>query len=80
MSPQPDVVTAVDTILRIKADNAHHLNSGTMRGKGGHIYLERSNSLSVSNTGIVDIGTDIERRSSKQVGSILIDNMTVAGN
>lgn len=30
--------------------------------------------------GIVDIGTDIERRSSKQVGSILIDTMTVAGN
>ena len=30
--------------------------------------------------GIVDIGTDIERRSSKQVGSILIDRMTVAGN
>jgi PmbA protein len=30
--------------------------------------------------GIVDIGTDIERRSSKQVGSILIDKMTVAGN
>jgi len=26
------------------------------------------------------IGTDIERRSSKQVGSILIDKMTVAGN
>ena len=30
--------------------------------------------------GIVDIGKDIERRSSKQVGSILIDKMTVAGN
>ncbi len=30
--------------------------------------------------GIVGIGTDIERRSSKQVGSILIDRMTVAGN
>ena len=30
--------------------------------------------------GIVDIGTDIERRSSKQVGSILIDAMKVAGN
>ena len=30
--------------------------------------------------GIVGIGTDIERRSSKQVGSILIDKMTVAGN
>ena len=30
--------------------------------------------------GIVDIGRDIERRGSKQVGSILIDNMMVAGN
>jgi PmbA protein len=30
--------------------------------------------------GIVDIGKDIERRGSKQVGSILIDKMTVAGN
>jgi len=30
--------------------------------------------------GIVGIGRDIERRSSKQVGSILIDRMTVAGN
>lgn len=30
--------------------------------------------------GIVAIGRDIERRSSKQVGSILIDHMTVAGN
>ena len=30
--------------------------------------------------GIVGIGKDIERRSSKQVGSILIDKMTVAGN
>ncbi|MHB1083599.1 MAG: metalloprotease PmbA [Thiobacillus sp.] len=30
--------------------------------------------------GIVGIGTDIERRGSKQVGSILIDRMTVAGN
>ena len=30
--------------------------------------------------GIVDIGTDIEVRGSKQVGSILIDRMTVAGN
>ncbi|OYW14800.1 MAG: metalloprotease PmbA [Hydrogenophilales bacterium 12-64-6] len=30
--------------------------------------------------GIVAIGKDIERRSSKQVGSILIDHMTVAGN
>jgi len=30
--------------------------------------------------GIVAIGKDIERRGSKQVGSILIDHMTVAGN
>lgn len=30
--------------------------------------------------GIVGIGRDIERRGSKQVGSILIDKMTVAGN
>ena len=30
--------------------------------------------------GIVGIGRDIERRGSKQVGSILIDHMTVAGN
>lgn len=30
--------------------------------------------------GIVDIGTDVERRGSKQVGPILIDRMTVAGN
>ena len=30
--------------------------------------------------GIVGIGRDIERRGSKQVGSILIDRMTVAGN
>jgi PmbA protein len=30
--------------------------------------------------GIVAIGRDVERRSSKQVGSILIDHMTVAGN
>ncbi|MDZ7593637.1 MAG: metallopeptidase TldD-related protein, partial [Thiobacillus sp.] len=30
--------------------------------------------------GIVAIGRDIERRGSKQVGSILIDRMTVAGN
>ncbi len=30
--------------------------------------------------GIVAIGKDIEQRSSKQVGSILIDRMTVAGN
>ena len=30
--------------------------------------------------GIVAISKDIERRSSKQVGSILIDHMTVAGN
>jgi len=30
--------------------------------------------------GIVAIGSDVERRSSKQVGSILIDRMTVAGN
>jgi PmbA protein len=30
--------------------------------------------------GIVAIGTDIEVRGSRQVGSILIDNMTVAGN
>jgi PmbA protein len=30
--------------------------------------------------GIVAIGTDIEQRGSKQVGSILIDHMTVAGN
>jgi PmbA protein len=30
--------------------------------------------------GIVAIGRDIERRGSKQVGSILIDHMTVAGN
>ena len=30
--------------------------------------------------GIVAIGRDIERRGSKQVGSILIDKMTVAGN
>jgi len=30
--------------------------------------------------GIVEIGTDIEVRGSKQVGSLLIDRMTVAGN
>jgi len=30
--------------------------------------------------GIVAIGNDVERRGSKQVGSILIDNMMVAGN
>jgi PmbA protein len=30
--------------------------------------------------GIVAIGRDIERRGSRQVGSILIDRMTVAGN
>ncbi len=30
--------------------------------------------------GIVAIGRDVERRSSKQVGSILLDHMTVAGN
>ena len=30
--------------------------------------------------GIVGIGTDIERRGSKQAGLILIDRMTVAGN
>ncbi len=30
--------------------------------------------------GIVAIGRDVERRGSKQVGSILIDKMTVAGN
>ncbi len=30
--------------------------------------------------GIVAIGRDVERRGSKQVGSILIDRMTVAGN
>ena len=30
--------------------------------------------------GIAAIGRDIERRGSKQVGSILIDHMTVAGN
>jgi PmbA protein len=30
--------------------------------------------------GIVDIGRDIEKRGSKQVGSILLDHMTVAGN
>ncbi|MCD6706764.1 MAG: metallopeptidase TldD-related protein, partial [Thiobacillus sp.] len=30
--------------------------------------------------GIAGIGRDIERRGSKQVGSILIDRMTVAGN
>jgi PmbA protein len=30
--------------------------------------------------GIVAIGKDVERRGSKQVGSILIDNMMVAGN
>jgi PmbA protein len=30
--------------------------------------------------GIVAIGKDVERRGSKQVGSILIDTMTVAGN
>ena len=30
--------------------------------------------------GIVAIGRDVERRGSKQVGSILIDSMTVAGN
>ena len=36
--------------------------------------------LSTMFKGIVGIGTDIERRSSKQVGSILIDRMTVAGN
>ncbi|OZA30832.1 MAG: metalloprotease PmbA [Hydrogenophilales bacterium 17-61-9] len=30
--------------------------------------------------GIIGVGADIERRSSKQVGSILIDRMTVAGN
>jgi len=36
--------------------------------------------LSTMFKGIVGIGKDIERRSSKQVGSILIDKMTVAGN
>jgi PmbA protein len=30
--------------------------------------------------GIVAIGTDVETRGSRQVGSILIDRMTVAGN
>ena len=30
--------------------------------------------------GIVDIGNDIEVRGSKQVGSILVDRMTIAGN
>jgi PmbA protein len=30
--------------------------------------------------GIVEIGNDIEIRGSKQVGSILIERMTVAGN
>jgi PmbA protein len=30
--------------------------------------------------GIVAIGSDVERRGSKQVGSILIDRMTLAGN
>jgi PmbA protein len=30
--------------------------------------------------GIVAIGTDVEVRGSRQVGSILLDNMTVAGN
>jgi PmbA protein len=30
--------------------------------------------------GIVDIGNDIEVRGSKQVGSILLERMTVAGN
>jgi PmbA protein len=30
--------------------------------------------------GIAAIGNDVERRSSRQVGSILIDHMTVAGN
>ncbi|HMM47516.1 MAG TPA: metalloprotease PmbA [Thiobacillaceae bacterium] len=31
-------------------------------------------------TGILAIGRDVERRGSRQVGSILIDHMTVAGN
>jgi PmbA protein len=30
--------------------------------------------------GIVDIGNDIEVRGSKQVGSILVERMTIAGN
>jgi PmbA protein len=30
--------------------------------------------------GIVAIGSDMETRGSRQVGSILIDRMTVAGN
>jgi len=30
--------------------------------------------------GIVALGTDVEVRGSRQVGSVLIDNMTVAGN
>jgi PmbA protein len=30
--------------------------------------------------GILAIGKDVERRGSRQVGSILIDRMTVAGN
>lgn len=30
--------------------------------------------------GIAAIGKDIETRGSKQVGSILIDQMTIAGN
>jgi PmbA protein len=30
--------------------------------------------------GIVDIGNDIEVRGSKQVGSVLVESMTIAGN
>jgi PmbA protein len=30
--------------------------------------------------GIVEIGTDVLKRGSKTTGSILIDNMTIAGN
>jgi PmbA protein len=30
--------------------------------------------------GIVDIGNDIEVRGSKQVGSVLVERMTIAGN
>ncbi len=54
------LVTTADTILKIKADNAHHLNSGTMRALGSDIYFENSSSVIVTNTGIVDIGSGRE--------------------
>ena len=38
------------------------------------------NAFILANHGIVALGTDVETRGSRQVGSILIDRMTVAGD